>query len=70
MEKNFVSHHDFKLKFRSKKDLYSILSEDCKYFTLIKMTIVGYSLLKHRQCSIEFLRSFLLGDKKYIYLLI
>ena len=49
-----MSPHDFEFKFKSKKDPYSIQTEDCKYKMCQLIILMGYLLLKYLKCLMNF----------------
>ena len=55
---------DLQKKFKSKRDLYNILSIDCNLF--VKLVIVNYHLPPFHWCPMYFMRQVLEGKKEVL----
>ena len=63
MEADVIAPEELGVYFKSKKDLYLMLSIDCEP-SVDLITIGNYFYPKYHRCGLEFLRQVLAGEKK------
>ena len=65
MGKEYVDAKYLGNKFKSKYDLYKVLSVDCKH-PWFNFKIVGFFLPTYKRCGVDFMKKVLSSDKKVI----